>query len=127
MKFTRIVAASIALCALGATVFAEGQKDAGKAAAPQAEVKPIVLRLGEIRLRDAPQFPGAHPRREAARELLAVDEPLGLGIAAHEGGGKQEVRARGHGFSPWNSFSRPSLIPNSPSYMNTSAVANVSP
>lgn len=67
MKFTRIIAASIALCALGATAFAEGQKDAGKAAAPQAEVKPIVLRLGETHPQDYPTTKGDYKFAELVK------------------------------------------------------------
>ena len=49
----------------------------------------------------------------------------GCGIAADERGGKQHLTR--HGLRPWKTFSRPTLIENSPSYMKTSAVAKVSP
>ena len=84
----------------------------------------VVLRLGEERLGDAPQLLRPHPRREPPGELLAVDQPLRLRVAADERRREQHLR---HGLRPWNSFSRPTLIANSPSYMKTSAVAKVSP
>ena len=52
------------------------------------EQRRVVLRLGEIGLGDAPQLLRAHARREAAGELLAVDQPIRLGITADESGGK---------------------------------------
>jgi hypothetical protein len=48
----------------------------------------VVLRFFEQRLWNAPQLAGAHPRRKAPGELLAVDEPFRLRIAADERGGK---------------------------------------
>ena len=48
----------------------------------------IVLRLRQIRLLHAPELARAHPRREAAGELLAVDQPFGLRIAADQRGRK---------------------------------------
>src|SRR5712691_1627822 len=82
----------------------------------------VLLRLGEQRLGDAPQLLCAHPRREARGELLAVDQPLRLRVAANQRGWKQHAQ----GLRPWNSFSRPSLMPGFPSYMKMSAVAKVS-
>jgi hypothetical protein len=49
----------------------------------------VVLSFAQERLVDAPQLlrPGA--RREASGEPLPVDQPVGLGIAADDGAGKQ--------------------------------------
>src|SRR5262249_29166850 len=52
------------------------------------EHRAIVLCLRQVRLGHAPELARAHARREAARELLAVDQPLGLRIAADERGRK---------------------------------------
>ena len=52
----------------------------------------IVLRLGEIGLRNAPQLECAHARRKPAGEFLAIDEPLRLRQAAHQRGRKQFAR-----------------------------------
>src|SRR6185437_3179118 len=46
----------------------------------------IVLRLLEIGGIDPPQLPRADPRREPAPQLLAVDEPVRLGVRADEAG-----------------------------------------
>ena len=40
----------------------------------------IVLRLGEIGLRDAPKLLRPHARRETARELGSIDQPFGLRV-----------------------------------------------
>ena len=40
----------------------------------------IVLRLGEIRLRDAPELFRPNARRKAAGELGSIDEPFGLRV-----------------------------------------------
>ena len=48
------------------------------------EDRRVVLRLGEVRLGDAPKLLRPHARREAPGELGAVDEPLGLGVGADE-------------------------------------------
>ncbi len=55
----------------------------------------VVLRLGEVLGRDAPELLRAHARREAAGELGAVDQPLGLREAADDGGGKQHGQVSG--------------------------------
>src|SRR5882672_5608360 len=86
------------------------------------EQRRVLQRLGEKRLGDAPQLFRAHARRKAPGELLPVDQPLRLRVAADERGRKQHAQ----GFSPWNSFSRPSLVPGLPSYRKMSAVAKVS-
>src|SRR6185436_5835421 len=52
----------------------------------------VVLRLREPLLRHAPQLASTHTRREAARELLAIDQPFGLRIAADESGWKQHAK-----------------------------------
>jgi hypothetical protein len=52
------------------------------------DLRGIVLRFAQPRLGDAPQFAGAHPRRKASRQLLAVDQPLGLGVTADQHGGE---------------------------------------
>jgi hypothetical protein len=49
----------------------------------------VVLRFLEPGVGQAPQLEGAHARWKSAGELLAVDEPIGLRIAAHQGGRKQ--------------------------------------
>src|SRR5690242_14637767 len=86
------------------------------------EQRRIVLGLREKRLGDAPQFFRAHARRKAPGESLAVDQPLGLRVASDQGR-REKLR---QGFSPWKSFSRPSLMPEFPSYRKMSAVAKVS-
>src|SRR5436190_1763357 len=52
------------------------------------EHRSVVLRLSEIGLRHAPELSGAHARRETPGELVAIDQPVGLRIAANERGGK---------------------------------------
>ena len=49
----------------------------------------VVLCLGEKRLGNAPQLLCAHARRQALQQLLTVDQPLGLRVAADERGGEQ--------------------------------------
>ena len=49
----------------------------------------VVLRLLEPFRRDAPQLLRPHARREAAGELLAVDQPVGLRVGADERGRKE--------------------------------------
>src|SRR5688500_820448 len=49
----------------------------------------VILRRFQERLLDAPELQGAHARRKAPRELLAVDEPFRLGVASDQGGGKK--------------------------------------
>ena len=55
----------------------------------------VVLRLLEPLRADPPELVGPHPRREARRQLLSIDEPVGLRVGAHEGG-REEL---GHGTS----------------------------
>src|SRR5581483_11667767 len=53
----------------------------------------IVLRFLEEALLDPPKLARAHPRRKAPGELLAVDQPFGLRIAADERRGEKHARA----------------------------------
>ena len=46
----------------------------------------VVLGFLEVVLVDAPELSGPDPRRQPRPEPLAVDEPLGLGVAPHDGG-----------------------------------------
>ena len=47
----------------------------------------VVLRLLEVRRVDAPELMGAHPRREAVAQPLAVDQPVRLRVGADEARG----------------------------------------
>ena len=58
--------------------------EAGALLVANREQRGVVLRLLETFGRDAPQLAGAHARREALGELLAVDQPVGLRIGADE-------------------------------------------
>ena len=49
----------------------------------------VVLRGFQILGRDAPYLLHAHARREPRGEILAVDEPFRLGVAAYDGGGQE--------------------------------------
>src|SRR5262249_61389280 len=49
------------------------------------------LRLGRRGSRTPPQLTGADARRKTSGELLTIDEPLGLGIAADQRGGKEHA------------------------------------
>ena len=51
----------------------------------------VVLRGFEEFRRDAPQLLRAHARREAARELFAVDQPVGLRIGTDQRGGQEPL------------------------------------
>src|SRR5687768_13024268 len=55
------------------------------------EHRGIVLSLFQKILVDAPELSGAHARREAPGELLAVDQPLGLRIASGQGSRKKHL------------------------------------
>ena len=61
------------------------------------EHRRIVLRLGEVGLRHAPQFLGAHARRKAPGELLSIDQPFRLRVTADQGGREK------HGHTPYAS------------------------
>jgi hypothetical protein len=63
---------------------------------PDRDDRGVVLRLGEVLGRDAPQLLRPHAGREPARELRAVDQPLGLGVASDQGRRQQRQR---HGSS----------------------------
>ncbi len=52
----------------------------------------VILRLREQGLGHAPELLRAQARRKALAELVAVDQPLGLRIAADERGGKEHGR-----------------------------------
>src|SRR3954453_6636370 len=56
------------------------------------EQRRVVLRLLDPPRIDAPELTGAHARREARGELLAVDQPVRLGVGADEAGRER----RGH-------------------------------
>src|SRR5213592_1610345 len=56
---------------------------------PNGEQRGVVLRLGEIRLGNPPQLFRAYAGRKAPGELLAVDQPFGLRVAADKGGGEK--------------------------------------
>ena len=60
--------------------------DAGLLHVSHGEHGRVVLRLLEPRLVDAPQLARGHARRQPPRELRAVDQPVGLRIAADDGG-----------------------------------------
>src|SRR6185436_8780131 len=49
----------------------------------------VVLRLGQVGFRHAPQLARPHARRESPGEFLPVDEPFRLRHAAHQRGGKE--------------------------------------
>src|SRR5581483_12164648 len=53
----------------------------------------IVLRFPEEALLDPPKLARAQPRRKAPGELLAVDQPFGLRIAADERRGEKHARS----------------------------------
>src|SRR2546423_9255281 len=65
--------------------------EAGPFLRPDGEQRGVVLRLGEIGLRNAPQLFRTHARREASGELFPVDQPFGLGITSHQRGWKQHL------------------------------------
>jgi hypothetical protein len=46
---------------------------------PDGEQRRVVLRLLQVLRRDAPEFARPYPRWKAARQFLAVDEPVGCG------------------------------------------------
>ena len=60
--------------------------DAGLLHVPHREHGRVVLRLIEPRLVDAPQLARGHARRQPPRELLAIDQPVGLWVAADDRG-----------------------------------------
>src|SRR5207244_13601313 len=83
--------------ALAADLAVGGDVDAGLLLRADREQRGVVLRLREMRLGDAPQLLRAHARREAAGELLAVDQPFGLRVTADQRGRKK------HRHSPYPS------------------------
>jgi len=56
---------------------------------PDRQARGVILRLGKPGFGNSPQFLRAHPGRVALGELFAVDQPVGLRIAADQGGGKK--------------------------------------
>ena len=55
---------------------------AGALLVADGEQRRIVLRLFEEFWRDPPQFPRTYPRRQAAPQIVAVDKPVRLHVAA---------------------------------------------
>ena len=62
--------------------------DAGLLHVADREQRGVVLRFLQVLLGNAPDLGRPHPRHLGA-EFCAVDEPVGLGIAADNGGGKR--------------------------------------
>src|SRR5438132_13333436 len=65
--------------------------EAGPLLRPDGEQRGVVLRLGEIGLRNAPQLFSTHARRKAPGKLFPVDQPFGLGITSHQRRWKQHL------------------------------------
>ena len=75
----------------------------------------VVLRLLEVLRIDPPQLPRAHPRREAAGELGPVDQPVRLGVAAHQRGRQDRQRGRCRGSrDSWSAGGRGSARDSEP-------------
>src|SRR5688572_18005743 len=53
---------------------------------PYGYQRRVALGFLEIRLRNAPQLPGAYPRRQAACKPGSIDKPFRLWIASYERG-----------------------------------------
>ena len=66
--------------------------DAGALHVLHGEPRRVVLRLLEERLGHAPELARPHARRQPLAEPLAVDQPVGLRVAADDG--RDEVRQR---------------------------------
>ena len=66
--------------------------EAGAFLVADGEQRGVVLRLVEKFRRDPPQLLGAHARRKAAGELLAVDQPVRLRVGADQRGRQQGQR-----------------------------------
>jgi len=64
MKLFKIVASSLVLLAVGASVFAGGKSEA----APAAEAKPVILRLAETHAKDYPTTKGDYKFAELVKE-----------------------------------------------------------
>ena len=64
---------------------------------PEAQLQSAngVLRLGQVGRRNAPQLVGTHARRKSAGQFGTVDQPLGLGEAADDGGGEEHQDFQG--------------------------------
>ena len=63
--------------------------DAGRFLRADREQRRIVLRFFQKIFFDTPELAGPHARRNVLGEALAVDEPVGLRVAADERGGKK--------------------------------------
>jgi hypothetical protein len=63
--------------------------EAGILLCPDRQERGIVLCLLEVLRRDAPELARPYSRRKSAGEFVAVDQPIGLRIAADDGGGKE--------------------------------------
>jgi hypothetical protein len=68
--------------------------EAGRLLGADREQGRVLLGFLEPRVGNAPELPGAHARGEPRREPGAVDQPLGLRIAADERRRKQRHRLR---------------------------------
>ena len=77
--------------ALAAHLAVGDDVEAGPLLIADGEERGVVLRLFEPFGRHPPQLQRPHPRREAAGELLPVDQPVRLRIRADERGRKQLV------------------------------------
>ena len=66
--------------------------EAGALLVADGDERGVVLRLLEKFRRDPPQFLGAHARRKAAGQLLAVDQPVRLRVGAHKRGRQEFAR-----------------------------------
>jgi len=53
----------------------------------------VVLRLRKVGRLDAPQLARANPRRKRAAQAIAIDQPVGLRVAADDRGGEHDGRA----------------------------------
>jgi hypothetical protein len=65
--------------------------DTGRFLRADGQQRGVVLRLFQPRFRHAPQLARAHAGRKPPGELGAIDEPIRLWVAAHEGGRKKHA------------------------------------
>ena len=70
---------------VGSSTSVDTRKARVAALRPDRQDGGIVLRLLEPGRIDAPQLARAHARRKSVGQLLPIDEPVGLGIAANDG------------------------------------------
>ena len=66
--------------------------DAGAFHVADGEDGGVILRLLEIRLRNAPHFTQSHSRHDMLAQHFPVDEPIGLRVTSHDGCRQQCVR-----------------------------------